>query len=416
MSYIGTTKIGKMYLGSTEIAKVYLGNDLVFQNTIPVVQYIRGGADGSYIDTGISADSTTRVVVWARNWNPSGLCLFGSRVDATTNAFAAFASVNQQTGFIRFDYGAAQFLSQDAFRYLSGYHKYEANGNEFLVDDSVIITATAATFSNNVNIHLFGVNTNGTHTDMALPADICACQIYKSGVLVRDFSAVNTPSVGLYDSVSNTLFTNAGTGSLSYDVFYRENYTPLEYVSCTGSQYFDSGVLGTYGGAAVVKFMPTNTTAVYNAVFGYRDSSACCDLSLGNTSQANRYSYWRLGTDKSSVTVSSTTLTNKALVASKSNNTMNLYENGSQLGSATKRGVSTSFQTPYSMAVGDRRNGEDSVHPSEYFIGRFYYVGFGKDRSFVPAKKGTKIGMYDTYNDVFYESATATPFVAGPTI
>lgn len=32
MSYIGTTKIGKMYLGDTEIAKAYLGTDLVFQN------------------------------------------------------------------------------------------------------------------------------------------------------------------------------------------------------------------------------------------------------------------------------------------------------------------------------------------------------------------------------------------------
>lgn len=31
MSYIGTTKIGKMFLGNTEIAKAYLGTELVFQ-------------------------------------------------------------------------------------------------------------------------------------------------------------------------------------------------------------------------------------------------------------------------------------------------------------------------------------------------------------------------------------------------
>lgn len=31
MSYIGTTKIGKMFLGEVEIGKAYLGNDLVFQ-------------------------------------------------------------------------------------------------------------------------------------------------------------------------------------------------------------------------------------------------------------------------------------------------------------------------------------------------------------------------------------------------
>ena len=34
MSYIGTTKIGKMFLGDTEIAKAYLGTELVFQNAV----------------------------------------------------------------------------------------------------------------------------------------------------------------------------------------------------------------------------------------------------------------------------------------------------------------------------------------------------------------------------------------------
>lgn len=29
--------------------------------------YIRGGADGSYIDTGIIPNENTRVIVWARN-------------------------------------------------------------------------------------------------------------------------------------------------------------------------------------------------------------------------------------------------------------------------------------------------------------------------------------------------------------
>ena len=45
MSYIGTTKIGKMYLGNTEIAKAYLGNTLVFQ---------KGGGGGG-LPTGLQA-------------------------------------------------------------------------------------------------------------------------------------------------------------------------------------------------------------------------------------------------------------------------------------------------------------------------------------------------------------------------
>ena len=35
-----------------------------------MIPYVRGGGDGSYIDTGITPDPTTKVIVWARNWNP----------------------------------------------------------------------------------------------------------------------------------------------------------------------------------------------------------------------------------------------------------------------------------------------------------------------------------------------------------
>ena len=67
MSYLGTTKIGKMYLGSTEIAKAYLGTDLVFQKggTPPLyteVDYIE--TDGvAYIDTGIAGTTPKSVEI-----------------------------------------------------------------------------------------------------------------------------------------------------------------------------------------------------------------------------------------------------------------------------------------------------------------------------------------------------------------
>ena len=426
MSYLGTNKIGKMYLGSTAIGKAYLGNDLVFQQggAQPVMSpYIRGGADGSYIDTGITADNTVKMIVWARNWNPTAGFLFGSRVAFAQNSFCIGAPSGAPTGSIRIDYGqSADTYSFDQFKNLSGYHKYELYQGVLKVDDVVQASATDSTFSNNVNIHLLGVNTDGTHANPGLPIDICACQIYKNDVLVRDFTAVNTPSVGLYDAVSQTLFTNAGSGSLTYGEFDKNAYTPLEYIECSNSQYFDTGVKGSYSLPIVSKIRSTNTTVSWMGYMGVFSSSpaSCCAFTFGNQVDRNVQLSFRLGASTSDVRIfiggsALANLTNIDAVIVKNNNVGTTYVDNVQKGTGTKSNVATTFETNLTMYVGATRSGESSVIDNR-FIGRIYYVGLGAQRSFVPAKKGTKVGMYDTYNDVFYSSETDTPFIAGSTI
>ena len=417
-----------MYLGNTEIAKAYLGNDLVFQKggVQPVmIPYIRGGHNGSYINTGINPDSTTRVIVWARNFNPLGEFLFGARDAEMTQRFAVLHPGGADVDRIRVDFGSNNQTYVDAAttKYSSGYHKYELNGNQFYVDDVLLATCPSATFECAFPMFIFGYNAAGTRAGIPpYPIDICACKIYKNDILVRDYTAVNTPSAGLYDSVSQTLFTNAGNGSFTYGEFDRDAYTPLEYIECDGHQYFDSGAYGTYSGSIVAKFMPTNTTAKWTCLLGFRTSSNSCDIALGTSTsgQDNMRCYWRFGpNDTGGQAFSGSTtnkLTNKTVVAFKSNAKLTLYIDNTQVGTSEKSGVSSSFQTTYPMAVGAIRNGESSYKSGESFIGRIYYIGFASDRSFIPAKKGARVGMYDTYNDVFYSSATDTPFIAGPTI
>lgn len=422
MSYIGNTKIGAMYLGTTSIGKAYLGNDLVFQKggVQPVmIPYIRNANLTEYIDTGITPDNTTRVIVWARNFNPHALFLFGSRVAYQNAAFGMMAGDGAATGSIRNNYGDNTSDSTNKFTLLSGYHKYELDAGVMKVDD--VTLNTLSTFSGNTNnIHLFGCNNNGARLEPMSSMDICAAKIYKGGALVRDFTAVNSPTVGLYDAVSETLFTNAGSGSFTYGTFNQNAYTPLEYIACDENQYFDSGVYGTYSGSIVTKFMPTNTTAQWTSLLGFRTSSNSCDISLGTATsgQDNMRCYWRFGANNTSGQAftgsTSNKLTNKAVVAVKSNATLTLYYNNSQIGTNAKSGVSSSFQTTYPLTVGSLRTGESSF--GGIFIGRLYYVGFGADRNFVPAKKSGKAGMYDTYNDVFYPSQSGTDFIEGPTI
>lgn len=79
----GSNKLGKIYYGGHAIGEVYYGSNLVFRSgggPSPTIQtpYLRNSETGAYIDTGITPDNTTRVITWARNFNPGGRSSNGS--------------------------------------------------------------------------------------------------------------------------------------------------------------------------------------------------------------------------------------------------------------------------------------------------------------------------------------------------
>lgn len=418
MSYLGTNKIGKIYLGPTAIGKAYLGNNLVFQQggVQPVmVPYIRGGADGSYIDTGITPDNTVRVIVWARNINHNGSYewFLGSRVSGSNSGLTFSAPGGAQAGMLQIQFAGTSKQSGDALRYAGGYHKYEITSAQLLIDDDVIISGTSATFSNSLNIHLFGMNNNGNHVAAGTSLDICACKIYKNDVLVRDYTAVNSPSIGLYDAVSQTLFTNAGSGSLTYGEFDKNAYTPLEYIECARQSYFNTGLLGTYSLPIVTKFSPNGSTEFY-FLLGARTSgsSGLLTYRIGDATRENKnYSFGYNTSDH--LLYNDASQTGESLIWTKVNNVSRLYKNGAQLGDAGTGSTSSSFTTAYPLFLGALNNAGSSVAG---FVGKIHYAGFGESANYVPAKQGSQVGMYDTYNDVFHPSATDTPFVAGPIV
>lgn len=414
MSYIGNTKIGKIYLGSAEIAKAYLGNDLVFQSggspvppTPTMIPYIRGGANGSYIDTGITADNTVKVIVWARNWNPGGGFLFGSRVAAAQDTFGIGAHSAANTGRIRLDYAQSNnTYADDQFTNLSHYHKYEWHQGILKVDDEIVASITGSSFSNQYNIHLLGVNSAGTHANPTSDIDICACKIYKNGTLVRDYTAVNSPSVGLFDTVSNTLFTNAGGGSFTYGTFNPDAYTPLEYISGNEDAYFDSGIKGSNSLDYICKFKP-NITALWPWFFGTQTSSSSkrYGITFGNDSVPGSRLYFMYGSGSKTYN-NSTTMNGITLIAQKSGVTHYLIQNNTI--KTTLNFTAATFTTDNNVGVFANATGASP------FGGCMYYLQFGADRNFVPAKVNNIAGMYDTYNDAFYSSASGTNFVAGP--
>ena len=387
------------------------------------IKYIRGGADGSYIDTGITADNTVKVIVWARNFGPATGFFFGSRVAAGQDTFGLTTVTGPNLGRIRVDYAQSiTTFTGDQFKNMSGYHKYELYDGVLKVDDVVLATAQTGTFVNNYNIHLLGTNTSGTHSIPSMPIDICACQIYKNNILVRDFTPVNSPNIGLYDAVSGEVFTNAGSGAFTYGTFNPDAYTPLEYIVATADQWFDTPAKVAYGDYVVAKFRNTETTARVSFPFGVNthidNTRYAFRVYYGSATSLNSRFYMeygqRSGSDPTAVSLYNSTnprLTDLDLVFFKQQQYGYLYRNNTQLSYGGSSYASASFETKNGITIGTASNGKQSDYA---FKGYIYYVGVGSKGAFVPAKVNGVAGMYDTYNDIFYSSETSTPFIAGP--
>lgn len=376
------------------------------------IAYIRGGgSDGAYIDTGIVPDSSTRVIVWARNWNPGGenyTFLFGSRVSGTQAMFALSSLNGANTGKIRISYGAVNTDLLDKWSLFSWYHKYELNGKDFYVDDVLVGSGETGTISSSLNIYLFGLNNNGSYAGTNLPIDICAAKIYQNGILVRDYTAVNTPSVGLYDSISNTVFTNAGGGSFTYGTFNMSSYERLDYISCNEDAYFDSGVYGGYSLPVVCKF--NCPTIPGRCCVGYRGTSDWMEFEISNTGGVRVY--YRLASDAQwryfyTNSDPSKVAGNDIVLIKGTTNSATIYKNYAKLGNTISPTSSTGYVSSDTLAVAALKTSNSFA---ERFIGKLYYVGLGSQRSYVPAKYGSSVGMYDTYNDVFKMSESGVPF------
>ena len=390
--------------------------------TIP---YIRGGGDGSYIDAGIAPDATTTITVWARNFAPNGKeysWLAGSRRTYNDSAFNIYADNARYVGRIGLTCANSSTLPvSDGWKCFADYHKYEISNGALYVNDKLLTATTNTSFVAPFSIHIIGMNNSGTHVDSNVRLDICACQIYKGGQLVRDFVPKQENGViGLYDKVSDTLFTNVGTGSFEYGEFRTNTYERLEYVSTNATAYFDAGVCGKYTDSMVCRYMPTNRTPAWHSLLGCRPDSNVFDVSFGHVSASmdNKYIYWRMG-PSSGGTYNKTpynngaSLTGREVIVYKQGDSGSLYVNCglTQVGSATITGLSQTFKTDLTLGVGALHS--ENVYDN-LFRGRLYYVRLGYERSFVPALVNGVAGMYDTYNDVFYPSISNTPFNSGP--
>ena len=377
------------------------------------VSYIRGGGDGSYIDTGIKATDTTRVIVWARNWLPYSENLFGCRTSSTAGAYILTACDRNYADQVRFRFGTQEIFVDDGIRdFYTNYHKYEIDGNKFLLDDELKATLSATTLSNNLNIHLFGMNQADTHVAMPYPADIHACQIYQGGILVRDFVAVNSPSIGLYDSVTDTLFTNQGDGSFTYGLFNPNAYTPLEYIATSGDSIFHTELFGTGSMDFMAKYQ-LNTTDAWPTLFGAQTAKNVkrYGLTFGDTSIAGSRLY--IMNNSQNVTYSKgSTMNGETYIVSKVATKCYVIKDHVKISELNS--TAYTYTTECDIAVGTLNKADGAA--STPYKGLIHYIRLGQERNYIPALVGGVAGLYDTFNDKFYQSETNVQFAPGPLV
>lgn len=230
MSYIGTTKIGKMYLGTTEIAKAYLGTDLVFQNGLPYtpVEYIEG--DGTaYIDTGVKGNAPMSAT---GKFTPVVSSYYvGCRKDSGGTRFWILSTSSSSNAGM--SYGASAYANAIdvstsitngtpiEFRtsFNAGAQKLEIK-QQGDADYTAYNTATSGTITTGINVFIFAYNNAGTATGMKSGVKCYGVKLYSDAsftTLVFDgVPCYYNGEYGLWDNVSHSFKGNAaGSGGFS---------------------------------------------------------------------------------------------------------------------------------------------------------------------------------------------------------
>ena len=166
-----------------------------------------------YVDTGFVPNQDTRVVAEFETQSNNGdwRCVFGARTTGNNMQSLGFYLSNADvfSGF----YGDNEQFSFSGIP-VAGRHIVDWNKNTITLDGTAQ-TLTAQTYNSTVSLYICSVHTPVEADTHYLQGKIYSCQIYDNGVLVRAFLPCLSPTqgVGLYDSVTQTFFGNAGDGS-----------------------------------------------------------------------------------------------------------------------------------------------------------------------------------------------------------
>lgn len=214
---IDFSKVTSVMIPEGDVKKIEIDGVIVWEKSEGIlpsayqqVEYIESTGT-QYIDTGIIGKNGIRVLT-EMGWRTLSNSLFGSRKDISPTRFY----VTYYTSKIDFGYGAD--IVSDIYAQAGRIYEIDfdtRNSTKRFGVDGVYKTTTSS-IDTECNMYIFCYNRNGIVMSLSK-------SIFKSmeitdanNEMIRNFVPCYRKSdneIGLYDTVSKTFFTNAGTGT-----------------------------------------------------------------------------------------------------------------------------------------------------------------------------------------------------------
>ena len=213
IGFLGTNKI--VDIDSKNVQSLSKDTEWIFQfvsgQTLPSdyiqLEYIQSSGS-QYIDTGFKPNQDTKISITVDFPLSGTTWLYGSRTSAGSNSLGFLCEGNSK---YRFDYASS---TNELATKPTGKFTIDSDKNKCYINGELVFTATYTTFASPVNMYIFNNNNNGSLSGGS-SAKLYNCSIYDNGVLIRNFIPCKNESgtVGLYDSVNNQFYQNAGSGT-----------------------------------------------------------------------------------------------------------------------------------------------------------------------------------------------------------
>ena len=176
------------------------------------LQYIESTGT-QYIDTGVYANQNTEVRTKFANRAAAGESTTRVVIGDTYQSEGYVLSITANTrSYIRI--GMLSVLFNDYWQTGKVYDVYMSKNSDLQVNDEIFSwTGSENTFSSTQQLRLFGVVDASNRYAII---NMYGLRISEGDVLIRDFIPAKRNSdnvVGMYDTVSKTFFTNAGSGN-----------------------------------------------------------------------------------------------------------------------------------------------------------------------------------------------------------
>lgn len=364
------------------------------------LEYIQSSGT-QYINTSFVPNFKTRIVMDCEVISyPSNASFFGARTASAANDITSNTLVILTEGYIRSDYYGSSASNSSI---PSGRITIDRSSN-VTTFGSTILRNTTSNRSSSDALYLFATNTNGSSS---LPGRIrlYSCKIYDGDTLIRDYVPCrnSSGSVGLYDIVNNTFYSNRGTGEFASGSIVPTVFKEIQYIQSSGTQYIDTGFKPNQNTRVLmdVQCMSNGTYPFY----GSRISASGQAYGLWKMSDTSlRYDY---GTGRASANTSNTNV--RVLIDSN--------KNVCEFGDTTLTNTSRTFNVSYNLLIlaFNTANEVDERMMSARLYSFSMYDNGVLVRDFVPVETGEgEIGLYDNVEDRFYRNSGTGNFVAGP--